>query len=370
MLGTVPALQFEGDGLQSILSLSWVFLILAMFVYGQRIQVFLTLRRSKGKLDKLERMMKTSRLKFIETMSKYSTGKEEIEKRVDALLDFFVINPVGLDPKGIVGKVEHLLNTSETVMKDEVRRLAPQADVHRVNSLSNLLEVSLGLTNMYRIVRHFYISGKKMGSMLATMQLQLVLPMIMDSADAHYSSLNAFSEGLTIGDGLGPMVASKLAGSAPKKEIALETSVSEAGVDGRHLLIISATGPGGTVGRPGEAIQKTIETYARPEMIITVDAALRLEGERSGEVVEGIGAAIGGPGVDRYKIEQVATEKGIPLEAFVVKMSEKEAISQMGPELEKSVDKVIARLRRAIGERTKVGDTILLAGIGNAQGVK
>ena len=40
-------------------------------------------------------------------------------------------------------------------------------------------------------------------------------------------------------------------------------------------------------------------------MIITIDAALKLEGEDTGEVAEGIGAAIGGPGIERYKINLI-----------------------------------------------------------------
>ena len=39
-------------------------------------------------------------------------------------------------------------------------------------------------------------------------------------------------------------------------------------------------------------------------MVIMIDAGLKLEGELVGEVSEGIGAAIGGPGVDAYKIEE------------------------------------------------------------------
>ena len=43
-----------------------------------------------------------------------------------------------------------------------------------------------------------------------------------------------------------------------------------------------------------------------------IDAGLKLEGEMVGEVSEGIGAAIGGPGVDAYKIEEKLTKYKIP----------------------------------------------------------
>ena len=48
-------------------------------------------------------------------------------------------------------------------------------------------------------------------------------------------------------------------------------------------------------------------------MLIMVDAAGKLEGEDVGEIAEGVGAAIGGPGVEKYKIERAAIENNIPL---------------------------------------------------------
>jgi len=42
--------------------------------------------------------------------------------------------------------------------------------------------------------------------------------------------------------------------------------------------------------------------------VVTIDAMLKLEGELSGEIVEGYGVAIGGAGVEKYSIEEVLTE--------------------------------------------------------------
>ena len=47
-------------------------------------------------------------------------------------------------------------------------------------------------------------------------------------------------------------------------------------------------------------------------MVIMIDAGLKLEGEMVGEVSEGIGAAIGGPGVDAFKIEEKLTKYKMP----------------------------------------------------------
>ena len=93
------------------------------------------------------------------------------------------------------------------------------------------------------------------------------------------------------------------------------------------------------------------------------------EGEESGDVAEGVGAAIGGPGVERYKIEEVATTHKIPTRALITKMSRKEAISEIKPNLKESVDKIVYRLHRIIEHDVREGDTVIIAGIGNTLGV-
>ncbi|HEY4673624.1 MAG TPA: DUF1512 family protein, partial [Nitrososphaerales archaeon] len=139
---------------------------------------------------------------------------------------------------------------------------------------------------------------------------------------------------------------------------------------GRTLYLLKAEGPGGNVGQPGTAIQKMIEeTKIELNTIVMIDAALKLEGEKSGDIAEGIGAAIGGIGVDRFKIEAVATKHNIPLYAIVIKQSIVEAISVMKKEIADSAEKVHALLNRIIEEKTKEGDKVLIVGVGNSLGV-
>jgi len=104
-------------------------------------------------------------------------------------------------------------------------------------------------------------------------------------------------------------------------------------------------------------------------MIIMVDAALKLEGEKTGEVAEGIGAAIGGIGTERFKIEEEATKFGVPVYAIVVKQSILEAVTTMKKEIAEAADVVIDKIKRLIVERTKEGELVIVAGIGNTAGV-
>ncbi|HZY46823.1 MAG TPA: DUF1512 family protein, partial [Candidatus Bathyarchaeia archaeon] len=82
-----------------------------------------------------------------------------------------------------------------------------------------------------------------------------------------------------------------------------------------------------------------------------------------------IGAAIGGPGTERYHIEASASKNHIPLLAFVVKMSSKEAISTMTPTIKKGADLAITRVQNEIRSKTKPGDNVILVGVGNTIGV-
>jgi hypothetical protein len=139
---------------------------------------------------------------------------------------------------------------------------------------------------------------------------------------------------------------------------------------GRTLYVLKAEGPMGYVGEPGVAIQKLVEEMKVPlNAIIMVDAALKLEGEKTGEVAEGVGAAIGGIGVDKFKIEEVSSTQKIPVYAILVKQSLLEAITIMRKEIAEASDKVQTLINRVIEEKTKEGDKVLLAGIGNTLGV-
>src|SRR2546430_16673554 len=142
----------------------------------------------------------------------------------------------------------------------------------------------------------------------------------------------------------------------------------ETGLDGRNLVRVRAKCPGRSVGKPGVAVEKLIEQKS-PSLVVTVDAALKYEGDPSGEVAEGAGAAIGGPGVDRYHIEQSASKHHIPMLAIVVKMSNKEAISAMTQQVRLAVDEAIRRVKNTIQPASKSGDTVNVGGQGRTTGI-
>ena len=289
---------------------------------------------------------------------------------LNVMMEQFLITPVDMDPSGIVSKFDHLLDVHEMKFKEDVRKIAPNADPAQLNNLSNLVEASWALNTIYRIIRHFYLLGKKTNSIFIIIQLQALLPMIMQECEAYMGAARAFAEGQPIGDGIGPLVASRLMKGQVLRQVEKDVVVAETAIEGRRVIALKAEGPGGNVGKPGDAIKSIIEENGgKVSMIVMVDAALKFEGENSGEVSEGIGAAIGGIGTERFKIEQEATRNKIPVYAVIVKESILEAITPMKKEILEAGEKVIERVKSLVLERSQPGDTIIVAGIGNTIGV-
>jgi hypothetical protein len=154
------------------------------------------------------------------------------------------------------------------------------------------------------------------------------------------------------------------------KPISQEVVYSEVDISGRKALVLKAEGPGGVVGKPGEAVKELVEDRkGKVARIIMIDAASKLEGETTGEVVEGIGAAIGDPGPEKYKIEEAATKYDIPIDAIICKMDLDEALTTMKKEISEASDTIVDKIKATITERTKEGDVVIIAGIGNTMGV-
>ena len=103
--------------------------------------------------------------------------------------------------------------------------------------------------------------------------------------------------------------------------------------------------------------------------VIMIDAAGKFEGETPGAIAEGVGAIIGGIGVEKYKIEEAAKANQIPLYAVAIKLDIAQAISPMIEDLSKATDKAVDSVKRIINERTEEGDVVLVVGVGNTIGI-
>ncbi|HDI46325.1 MAG TPA: DUF1512 domain-containing protein, partial [Candidatus Methanomethylia archaeon] len=266
--------------------------------------------------------------------------------------------------------LEHILNLRKDRIRSFVVGITQNASKVQQYNLEGVMEAAIALNYIFRVVRHYLILGKKTRSLFILMQLDMQMPLIMKMAEAYFNALKAFSKGEPIGDGLGPLVAAKLMHGKEKKYVAEEVVASEFDLDGRRVIVLKAEGPGSSVGKPGEAVARLVEQHGgRIARIIMVDAAAKLEGEKTGEVVEGVGAAIGDPGPEKYKIEEAAVKWGIPIDAIIVKMGLDEALSTMKKEIVDAADEVVERIKKIVAERVKEGEVVIVAGIGNTIGI-
>ena len=362
----IPPKNDLGTIMQIIFSL--VFFI--YLFYAQRIQTMMMLKQVEGALLRLKAIRDEGRRVALKAVREVGKPKEDPAPRIDQILEQFMITPVDLDPTGVVWKLDKIVNVRETRFEEDVRTIAPEANEWEIHNLENLLEAAMALNSIYKIIRHYFILGKKTMNLYIIMQVQMVLPMILQEVEAYSSALQAFTQGTPIGDGAGALVAAKIMWGHQWRTIAKDTVVAEVPFEGRTLLVVKAKGPGGNVGKPGDAVRNLIEERGgKVSKIIMIDAAAKLEGEELGSIAEGVGAAIGGLGVEKYKIEEVALKYNLPLYAIAIKEDIKDVVAPMKEAIFNGAEKAVEAVKRFVRERTEEGEVIIVVGVGNTVGI-
>lgn len=361
--------QFLGsDNSNPMMWLIWIIPIVIFMFYGQRIQLKITSGEINKGIEKLLKYKEESSRELLSHLKKNFSVQQDAAKRVDDFMEYFTIMPVDMDPSGIMPKIKHLMRSREDYTRIQVRALCQSDDQYELSKVQNLLEVVTALHLLHKIVRHLFLIAKKQNNFPLILPLQMMLPFIMEQAEALKDSVSALKRGQPIGDGIGPMVVGKMMLGTKKRAVTFETVCSEIEFEQRKVLLLKAEGPHATVGRPGDAVE-TLASEKKPDIIIMIDAALKLEGETSASVAQGFGAAIGGIGTDRFQIEEIATKHQIPVYAIVIKQSIKEAITLMTKDIAEKADEVESRVYQTIRENTSAGQSVLVIGVGNTLGV-
>ena len=360
------------DWITAISQLVFALIFVLLFLgFNQKFQVYIWSRNIKTKLAILERMAQESKTKTINYMKEL--GTEKPEDYVDKAVNYFVISPVDIEPTDIIRRMENVFKTREQRIEGLVEKALEKASKYQRSITETAMEISGALTFVFKYVRHLLLTGQKTNNWVLIMQLEMLMPQILRQAKSYRKALDVFMEGKPIGDGAGPLTVFRLAGFSEPKEIAKDTVYFETSIKERKTYLVKASGPESNVGHPGigveNLIEKLVENGEKIGLIITVDAALKLEGETTGEIAEGAGAAIGDPGPEKIRIERTATKHGLPLHAIVVKMSMEEAISTIKKEVAESIDKVVARIEE-LAENIDKNKIIVIAGIGNSVGVR
>ena len=367
-LDVLDELFGTGGDSNPFMMLIWFLPVLLFVFYGQRIQLIITSRDIKKDMGKLEQFRNDSRNELIDYVKQKLSPNGDPTQKLDRFFDYFTVMPVDIDPNGIIPKIHHLVRSRDDTTRKQVKSMFSEINTLEVTKVQNLLEIVTTLQLLHKVVRHLFLTAKKQNNYPLILPLQMLLPFIMEQAEALKDAIPAFKKGQPIGDGIGPLVVGEMMLDTKKQNAEFETVYSESEFDGRKLILLKAEGPYATVGRPGEATESIVEKL-KPDAIIMIDAALKLEGEDSGSVAQGFGAAIGGIGTDRFKIEAIAVKYDIPIFAIVVRQSVKEAITLMTKEISDQAENVKSQVYELITDNSNPNQTVLVIGVGNTLGV-
>ncbi|ABN69993.1 conserved hypothetical protein [Staphylothermus marinus F1] len=354
-----------------ITQLIWLLFFIMIFTgANQKIQMKLWSIDIRNKLSIIKRYIDEDHAR-IENILK-NLGVQTPSVLIKRANNFFTIDPVTIEPTDIIKRMEHLIRTSDKSFRKLVSLYLPNLDKHERSLVETSISILSTLNLIYKVIKHYLISSEKENNWVLLMQLELIMPQIMKLVETYHEALDPFTTGKPIGDGAGPLIAHRIIedGRVVSKKVVEDTSITEVWLDDRRIFVIKAEGPGSNVGRPGYILAKLVdELRGSVDLIITIDAALKLESEERGEIAEGVGAAIGDPGPEKIAIERAATKYGIPLRALVVKMDLGDAIYTMKKDIYEACERAYEYVRKLVKELTTPKSTIIIAGIGNTMGV-
>lgn len=357
-----------GDDTNPLMMLVWILPIVFFVLYGQQIQLFISASQIKKEISKLKLYKEESKKELMLYVKNNLKTKSDPTSKIDIFLDYFTIMPVDLDPNGIVSKIRHIVRSREDITREQVKSLDPDMSDVELTKIQTLIEIASTLQLLYKIINHLYLTAKKQKNFPMILPLQMMLPFIMEEAEALNESVSAFKSNQPVGDSIGPMVVGKFMLDLKKNQASFQTVWAEKTYCERKLIFLKAEGPLSTVGRPGDAVE-TLISKNKIDSIIMVDAAMKMEGEESATISRGFGAAIGGIGTERFQIEEIATKNNIPIFSIVIKESVKEAITLMSKKIAEKAEEIRQQIYDMIKENTKPGQSILIIGVGNTVGV-
>jgi hypothetical protein len=361
----------DGDTSSMIVQLVWlVFFFLIITGLNQKIQTKIWIMDIRAKLNVIMSLVEEDRRRVANMLRNLGVAAPDI--LINRIVDFFTIEPVEIEPTDIIKRLDHLVRTTDESVKKMVEATIPHVGKYEKTLIESSLSIVGALNTIYKIVRHYLLTGERENNWILIMQLQFQMPMIMKLVNTYHEALDAFSTGKPIGDAAGPLTVHRLIenGQVVSRRVIDETSIIELYYKDRRVFVVKAEGPGSNVGHPGAVLNKLVEDLkGNVDLIITIDAALKLEGEETGSLAEGVGAAIGDPGPEKIAIERAASKYNIPLRALVVKMDLREAITVMRKEIFEACYKAYKYVDKIIEEETKPKATVIVAGIGNTMGV-
>ncbi|WP_371805776.1 DUF1512 family protein [Candidatus Lokiarchaeum ossiferum] len=369
----------------------FVILLLLVFFYGQNWQGWYASKQIKRAVNDLAvwrdygiELIKKS----IDPYRSESITNREIEVFIREMLDFFVLSPSTIEPH-IYQKMHFLMSRREERFHQLIKKFLPNIDDLSLTKITSLLNTTIELDSLCKNVRHNLIVGEKTKSYLFLLQTASEISQTMLTAKAYVRALDSFMGTSPIGDSIGPLAVKNFvldnitkkypSGDELEQDFKFNDIIfEEIMFKSRNCICGRPIGPESRVGKPGDALESLLNKLNSENrqiaLIITIDAFLRLEGEKSGTVAQGLGVAIGAgknTNIDKFQIESIALKQNpsIPLEAIVCRESIVEAVQPMTEEILGAVPKIVRLLKQIIRSQTEPQDNIIILGIGNAIGI-
>lgn len=346
-----------GDTLSTIV---WfVIFMVFIFIYPKMMlsQMIMKLEQSAVKLESMS-------VKARGMVAK-KTGKDRyVSEKIKNFQEFVAIEPSSIDPYGIVKKIDQVSRNVESRFDEFSKEIGSGKSAKEIREINFGLRAALGVHAIAKVVRHYVETAKKFKNLQVALILQMQMPMIEKIAESELKGTEAFVKGWPVGDSIGPMVAASY--MEKSKTIAEGVVCGETSIAGRKVFVLKAYGPDPHLGRIDEAVAALVKKN-KIAKVITIDAAGKLEGEKTGSVAEGVGFAMGG-GVEREIAEAILLPRKIPIDTVVVKVGIEDAITPMRKEIMDAMPKVMESIEYSV-KRSKKSDKLILIGVGNSCGI-
>lgn len=350
----------DGQSTLVIVNLLVYFTFCIFCFYYRDIMLYLELRKVRKRVKEVSEMVKETR-SIMMSMFDDKLAEEERSAGYDNVMDYFVIAPIETDPSGVMSRLEHLLDTGDETLEKLVAPLSPDGDSEKVENLKQMFKEAIKLNRIYKILREVYLSSKKSRSLETMMQITMNLSMLIRDARIRFKAVKAYADLQPIGNGIAPLVASKLIGNSPF-EVKDGVVISENKYKGRDLIIIKPKGPSARMKNLGRVAESKIRAEEKVAGVIVITAQVKLEGEKKVVVTPATGTIfISEP--DKYRLEELASQRRIPLMSIIVKISEEEYYTTMTDEIRNTVPKIIDMLEDTINSFGE--GKIIVIGSGN-----
>jgi len=345
-------------------------LFIVLIIFGPKLLMWQVNRRLRDTLIDLENYHNEAEKLFLKQLK----PNKALKNKYESLKDFKVSPPTNIDPAGAVQRLEHVLDNSENKFDRFITQYTQtENNSEKHADLQMGFKGVVGTYQVYKVMRHFKQLISKTGNFQLIGVTQMMIPIYKEIAESQKEATRAFIDGAPIGDSIGPLVAARHIQTEESEEkeveeIAEKIIHSEETINENQTLhVIKPTGPGARLGKYGDALE-TLSEENEIDVVITVDAAAKFEGETTGAVAEGVGVMMGGPGVEKTKIEETAAEHDIPLEGVIIKQTAPEASKPMKKEIYHAHEEAEQKVEEIASEFPDNSEIVLI-GVGNTVGV-